>query len=289
MNAIVNDPRSIEEIDRNRKNIIELLNSESTLKEMKRVLNVSYDRFARTVITLLNKNPDLHGCTPTSFLSAVMSCAQFQLSPDPIMGDAWFMPFNNYDKKTGTQTLQCQLQLGYKGWRTLAARSGFITMGYYAYENDIFEPVLGMEPHLKHIPNLDNPGAIKYYYATAQSKKFPPVFDYMTIPELDDIREACKPRKWVKGSKTPEILEFGANSPWVKHLDAMRLTKVVKKLLKKLPIDTEVMAALEMDSLAEQGKLDESFNINSFEDQDSLDLPEPIIIDENAELFDKIK
>lgn len=82
------------------------------------------DRMARIALTIVRRTPYLALCTSTSFLGALMTCAQLGLEPGPL-GHVWLIP-RQPDKKDQPDLWEATFQLGYKGVIELARRSGQI-------------------------------------------------------------------------------------------------------------------------------------------------------------------
>lgn len=78
------------------------------------------DRFITSIVTAVGTNPDLAQCDYGSILSAALLGESLKLSPSPQLGQYYLVPFN--DRKRGIKV--AQFQLGYKGYKQLAQRSG---------------------------------------------------------------------------------------------------------------------------------------------------------------------
>lgn len=76
-------------------------------------------RFISAVVSAVNNNPALQGCTNQSILAAALLGESLNLSPSPQLGQYYMVPFD--DKEKGKVA---QFQLGYKGYIQLAIRSG---------------------------------------------------------------------------------------------------------------------------------------------------------------------
>lgn len=76
-------------------------------------------RFISSIVSAVNNNPQLQGCTNQSILSAALLGESLNLSPSPQLGQYYMVPFK--DKNNG---MVAQFQLGYKGYTQLAIRSG---------------------------------------------------------------------------------------------------------------------------------------------------------------------
>src|SRR5215472_6358831 len=80
-------------------------------------------RLIRSVLVSVERNPKLMHCTRQSLFNAAMSAACLGLECDGVTGQAFLIPF----EVRGTPT--AQLVIGYKGYNTMAARSGITITG----------------------------------------------------------------------------------------------------------------------------------------------------------------
>lgn len=77
-------------------------------------------RFISSIISAVNANPDLQECTNSSILSGALLGESLKLSPSPMLGHYYLVPFN--DREQGKVAT---FQIGYKGMLQLAIRSGY--------------------------------------------------------------------------------------------------------------------------------------------------------------------
>lgn len=204
--------------------------------------HIDSDRFARIALTEFKKNPKLKECDPMSFLAAIMTSAQLGLEPGPL-GHCYLIPYKD----------QIELQISYKGLIALALRSGDVLSisGRVVYENDIFEVKLGTDETILHTPSYDNPGAMKLVYAVATLKNGGKQFEVMTKAQIEEIK------KLSKGLTR-------SDSPWINHYNAMAIKTVIKRLIKYLPVSTDVAIASSIDSNEGNQNLKENLD-DSFE------------------------
>lgn len=122
------------------------------------------DRFGRLLLTAANTNPDLFECDTRSFIAAGVACAQLGLEPNDARGLAYLIPFAH----------KVTLVIGYKGMLDLARRSGLVSavQTHAVLSGDVFEYEAGLEPKLRHVPNLsidrDRWEDVQFFYATAR-------------------------------------------------------------------------------------------------------------------------
>lgn len=205
------------------------------------------ERLARIVTTEIRKVPKLAECTPVSFFGAVIQCAQLGLEPGNALGHAYILP---YDKSVKTDTgwkkiPEAQLIIGYRGMIDLARRSGQIVSldARAVYEGDKFECRLGLDPHIEHEPDWNNPNRtdpakLQFVYAVAKLKDGGIQFDVMSRAEIEGVRARSKAAE--KG-------------PWVTDFQPMALKTVVRRLFKFLPVSIEMQTAVGLDERAEAG------------------------------------
>lgn len=77
-------------------------------------------KFIAAITSAVSANPALQECDHSTILSAALIGESLNLSPSPIMGHEYFVPF----KDTRNQRIVAQFQIGYKGFLQLAMRSG---------------------------------------------------------------------------------------------------------------------------------------------------------------------
>ncbi len=103
-------------------------------KAVPNVLTV--ERLLRVAMTALRVNPKLLDCTQQSLMACILGCATLGLEPEPFLGQAYLVPYWNNQKKC----FEAQLIPGYRGYLTLARRSGEVqsVSSRMVYENDAF-------------------------------------------------------------------------------------------------------------------------------------------------------
>ena len=179
------------------------------------------ERFTRMVTTALTTTPKLAGCTPQSFIGAMMQAAQLGLEPNTPLGQAYLIPYGS----------QCQFQIGYKGLIDLAYRSGELKNieAHIVYENDKFQFEYGLNAELKHIPALGERGEPVWVYAVYRLNNNGYGFEVMSYDE-------CL-KHGQKYSKT-----YG-NGPWQTNPEEMAKKTVIKKVLKYAPLKSDFITA----------------------------------------------
>lgn len=190
------------------------------------------ERFTRITLSALSTNPQLGGCTPKSFLGAMMTAAQLGLEPNTPLGQAYLIPYRNKG------ILECQFQLGYKGLIDLAYRSGDVTMiqAHTVYSNDEFEYELGLDPKLRHIPAKTDRGEPVWFYAMFKTKSGGYGFEVMSKADVD-----------AHASRYSQAFRRGSSSPWQTNYEEMAKKTVLKRVLKYAPLKSEFVRGITQD------------------------------------------
>jgi recombination protein RecT len=182
------------------------------------------ERFARTVMTCVARDPNLLKCTPTSIIGAAMQAAQLGLTPG-VLGEAWIVAYRD----------QATFQVGYRGLIALAARSGIVLQAHTVHERDEFTYELGLNPQLRHVPAIGNRGPSILWYAVAKDRANGDLLGFAVI-DRDHVE---KRRKSNRG-----------NSPaWQDWFDEMALTKAIRECCKFLPLSVEMATAVASDGV----------------------------------------
>lgn len=180
------------------------------------------ERFARTVLTCVARDPNLLKCSPQSIIGAAMQAAQLGLTPG-VLGEAWLVSYGD----------QCTFQVGVRGMVALAARSGITLEAHTVHQADTFEYELGLTPKLRHVPAIGDRGPSVLWYAIARDRKSG---ELMASAVID--REHVEKRRKANRGKSPA---------WDNWFDEMALTKAVRECCRFLPLSVEMAAALQSD------------------------------------------
>lgn len=171
--------------------------------------DISPDKFMATCYNLLLINPDVAKCDKMTVLNAVNRSAQMGLSPDPIRGEAYFIPRKN----------ACTFQIGYKGLIKMAIASGAIKMiqCFAVHENEHLVMRAGEKPD--YIISRGEKGELEGFLCLAKMNENDWDFEYMTVAEINRIRDNFKATDYV----------------WSKNYNEMAKKTVIKRLLKRIP------------------------------------------------------
>jgi len=77
-------------------------------------------KFLSSVVSSIERTPELQECTPESLFNSFMIMAQLEFMPSAVSGEAYVLPYN--DRKSGNKI--AQFQLGYQGIVTLLYKAG---------------------------------------------------------------------------------------------------------------------------------------------------------------------
>ena len=192
--------------------------------------------FTRMALSALNTTPKLQECTQMSFLAALMNAAQLGLEPNTPLGQAYLIPYNNHD------TLECQFQIGYKGLLDLAYRNENVqtVQAHCVYKNDQFSYELGLNPDLRHVPELLDRGEMYAVYAVFRLRNGGFGFEVMSKTDVD--RHAQKYFKAIDA----------AYSPWKTNYEEMAKKTAIRQVLKYAPMKTDFVRAMAVDGAIQE-------------------------------------
>ena len=219
--------------------------------EIKRALPsvITPERFIRMALSAINNTPKLSECTPMSFIAAMMNAAQLGLEPNTPLGQAYLIPYKNHG------TLECQFQLGYKGYIQLAIRSG-------QYRKLNVLPVKAGEL-VRYDPILEEI-EINLIEDEVQREKAPTAGYYAMFEYINGFRKALY---WSreKMEKHAQMYSKGYNAKkgytfWEKDFDAMACKTMLRQLISKWGImSIEMQEAVEKDMGVIQANGDVNF------------------------------
>ena len=192
------------------------------------------DRFIQIAWGLVRRNPNLLDCTPESIIAGIGQGASLGLSFDPVLGQAFLVPYRN--KKKGN-VREAQFQAGYRGLANLAYRSNRIVKIYaeVVHKLDKFEAIDGTEQKIIHVKNFGVDREIEDEwigaYAVAVTKEGVTFSKYLTAAEIIKRRSVSKSAEY-------------EDSIWKVHPKEMWLKCPVRALAKLLPMSTETEEAI---------------------------------------------
>lgn len=225
------------------------------------------DRLLRIAMTEIRKNPKLSICTQASLIGSILQAAQLGLEPGP-QGHCFLIPFDR-SVKTGnswSKIPECQFMIGYKGMLDLVYRTGKVSSPsvHEVCANDYFKYGFGINEYCEHRPSSTDRGEIIGAYIVVRFKDGSHYFDYMTIDEINKVRDkSIAYSGWIAKGKP------GAAPIWETNYAEMCKKTVIRRAFKYLPISIELQAAIVLDEAADRGEQDNSMVIEG-----ELDYPE---------------
>lgn len=176
--------------------------------------DISPDRFIRTTVHALARQPDVLKASKQSILLAVLEAAKIGLEPTGALGGAHLVRF-------GTEAA---LIIDWRGYLKLLFRNGMIRSAWaeIVFEGDEFAYQLGTSPSITHIPTRDESkrGKVTHAYFMAELTSGGKFFEVMTKAEVEDVRKSSR---------------AGQKGPWVDNWNEMARKSVVRRGVKYLP------------------------------------------------------
>lgn len=203
--------------------------------------HIKPERIIRIALNAAQNTPKLMQCDQKSFLLAVLRSAQLGLEPDGTLGQAYLIPFGD----------KVQLIVGYKGLIDLARRSGEVSniIAKEVCANDDFKLQWHEEIPFKHEQSTtNNRGEIIGFWAMARFKDGGFHFDYMSVAEVNAIRDGSQGYQMAKRYAKNGVI----NSPWESNYIEMGKKTAIRRIAKYLPMSIEKASMVE--ELSEQGK-----------------------------------
>lgn len=189
----------------------------------------------RLALTEFRQNPKLLECDQISLLAAVIKCAQLGLEPGNGLGHVYLVPF--FNTKAGRH--EVNVIPGYRGLIELARRGGEVVsiVARIVYEADHFHLQYGDDEKIVHSPYLgaEDPGKPVAVYAIARLKDGSNQREVMTMGQVDAVRR--------RGNRNPV---------WDSDFDEMARKTVVRRIMKYLPLSSELSEVIAHDNEAQQ-------------------------------------
>lgn len=229
-------------------------------------------RFMQSFVSALMQNPDLANCTPESIRKAGIDCAISGLTPGNVRGEAYLIKYG----------AQCQLQIGYTGYRKMFYRSPLakVVKSFLVYENDYFNDHGNYHDYPEFVRVMENRGKLIAVFCVAELSTGGILYEKMSVQEVIAWRNQYSPGWNRRGSA------------WQSNFEGMAKKTVLVKVLKDCPMEDIQMAITQeekqniqpferADLLGEADKPDQ----NEIVIEDSVDSLKSAIISDYRELF----
>lgn len=197
------------------------------------------DRLTRVVLTALSRNHKLLQCTRNSILRGVMDLTQCGLELAGPMGHGYLVPFRN--KKQGT--MEATTIIGYKGYITLASRSGLFAappVANVVRDLDPFELDLGAgrppKHKVDHRKSEAERGNVVGAYCVAKFRAGGYHVEYMSLDQLEAIRAQSRMKDGVT---------------WRDHTVQMQRKSVIRRARNYWPLSADMAQAFDVDANAD--------------------------------------
>ena len=221
------------------------------------------DKFIRTVQTAITLNPEIAQCDKNSVLGACMKAAADGLVLD---GREAVLNIYNTKQKDGTWKKAAQYIPMVAGVIKRVRNSGEVARlnAFVVYAKDTFHVSYGLEMTLKHEPNFEDPGNPLGAYAVCLFKDGQVDFEFMSFKQIESIRARSKSAE--KG-------------PWVTDWSEMARKTVIRRLAKRLPVDSDIARVVE--------RIDEDYDFKPADEPRSPDGAGHVIDHETGEVKEK--
>lgn len=230
------------------------------------------DRFLRLAINAVKKTPLLAQCDPQSVLGSFMASAALGLEPNTVQQQAFLIPYKKRAKVDNqwVDIYECQFQIGYRGFITLAHRSPHIAsvQAEAIHDGDLFDHMLGSESFLKYRKALKDRGGLIGSFCYTKLESGIEMATVLPLSEVEKIRGKSETYnalmrnvEQADNQKDREKAEKKlAETPWVMWEDDMAAKSAIKKHAKQLPLmpGDAMSAAAEIDSNADRNVIDMS-------------------------------
>lgn len=205
----------------------------------------NFDRWKTVALHALAQNQRvLKECSVISIIEAIRESAAMNLSPTGLLGEGWIIPYK------GVATFRP----GYRGLLKLLRNSGQIrrTDAQVVYMADEFDLLLGTDPQIIHRPFLfgekssdgellGDRGDYRGVYGWVEMATGEKVIEWMAWADVDVVR------------RRSQAVAQGKDSPWDDFAGEMARKTVLRRLLKRLPLETmpQVAHAVTADEQAD--------------------------------------
>ena len=228
-------------------------------------------RFIASVVSAVQNTPALQECSNNSILSAALLGEALNLSPSPQLGQFYMVPYKKKDREGNVVSVDAQFQLGAKGYKQLAMRTGqyldldviFVRQGEYLgrdrltgkhkfefIEDDAVREELPVIGYLAYFELLNGFRKQIYWTKTKMEKH---ADQYSQAFNLDEVIN--KNPKYSRVSYAdflagnyPEKDSWKYSSFWYKSFDEMAEKTMIRQLISKWGImSIEMSDAYERD------------------------------------------
>lgn len=249
--------------DKKPRTLVDILESPTMANKLQAVASqfMTPDRFLALAVNAVRKTPNLAKCDQLSVLGCFMTAASLGLEPNTVLQQAYLIPYKKWNPdRAAPEVYECQFQIGYRGFVTLAGRSRDIIHieAEAIHENDLFENMQGSEAFLKYQKSLKDRGALIGSYCYTRHANSDEKSTTLPLDEILKIRSKSETYnsllrniEYAKNDKDKAKAQKKLDdTPWVLWEDDMAAKSAIKKHAKQLDFseDHKMRAAVEVDS-----------------------------------------
>lgn len=272
---------------RNKVGIATFLSNDLVRKNVMQVVGPKdAQRFMSSIISSVQTTPALQECSNQSLLSAALLGEALRLSPSPQLGQFYMVPYKKKDRQGNVISCEAQFQMGAKGYKQLAMRTGqyldldviYIRQGEYLgrdkytgkqkfefIEDDAIREELPVIGYLAYFELLN--GFKKQIYWTKEKME----------KHADTYSQAFSLEKYrdLQAGKIPAKDMWKYSSFWYKNFDEMAEKTMIRQLVSKwgiMSIEMEDAYTRDMAVLDENGNPRYIDNEKNFEVQVGQDI-----------------
>lgn len=228
-------------------------------------------RFIASVVSAVQNTPALQECSNNSILSAALLGEALNLSPSPQLGQFYMVPYKKKDRDGNVISVDAQFQLGAKGYKQLAMRTGqyldldviFVRQGEYLgrdrlsgkhkfefIEDDAIREELPVIGYLAYFELLNGFRKQIYWTRTKMEKhadQYSQAFNLYEVKSKNSKYDRVSYEDFLAG-KYPEKDSWKYSSFWYKSFDEMAEKTMIRQLISKWGImSIEMSDAYERD------------------------------------------
>ncbi len=217
------------------------LNSDSIKQKFSSVLGQKAPGFIASVLSVVNSNGQLANADQNSIYTSALLAASLDLPINPNLGFAYIVGYNS-KQADGSYKVMAQFQLGYKGFKQLAQRSGQFKV---LSESDVREGELIEHNRLT--------GEMKFdWIQDSKVRLSKPIIGYVSYFELSNGFSSTfymtKEEAEAHGKKYSQTYKKFGSGLWKDEFDSMALKTVCKlNLSKNAPLSIEMQRAVVAD------------------------------------------
>ena len=216
-------------------------------------------RFISSVISAVQATPALKECTNNSILSAALQGEALNLAPSPQLGQFYMVPYKKKDKNGNVVSIEATFQLGAKGYKQLAMRSGqyydldvmSIKEGEYIGRNQETGKhmfcFIGDDDEREELPTI---GYMAYFELLNGFKKQIYWSKKKMLNHADTYSQAFNKEDYERliAGKIPKKELWKYSSFWYKNFDEMAEKTMIRQIISKWGImSIEMQTAYEKD------------------------------------------